>query len=102
MYNPPKDRYLADYPYYKAGRRPSDFVGSKKVHAYAKASIDFQLDLEVDIVWCKYSAEKIIRPLCRNEVIRRADLDVERRWLIGTIQGRGQKTPSHAFTPKRN
>ncbi len=50
MYNPAKDRYLPDYRYYKAGRRPSDFVGAKKIHAYAKATIDAQLELDVDVL----------------------------------------------------
>ena len=53
-------------------------------------------------VRCNYSAEQIMRLLYRNEVIRRADLDIERRLLIYTILASGLKRPSHAFTPKRN
>lgn len=40
--SPANDRFLEEYPYYKPARAAADFIGSKKVAAYAKETIDFQ------------------------------------------------------------
>ena len=41
---PANDRYLGDYPYYSPSRAARDFIGSRKVAAYAKEVIDFQAE----------------------------------------------------------
>lgn len=46
--NPANDRFLPDYPYYKIGRTGADFVGGKKLAAYAKDTLDFELTLRPD------------------------------------------------------
>lgn len=45
---PPRDRYLPEYPHYRAGRVAADFVGAKRLREYAKSTLDFQLELGVD------------------------------------------------------
>jgi len=45
---PPNDRFLPDYPYYKAGRGTGDFVGLKKLTGYVKSTLDFQMGLAPD------------------------------------------------------
>lgn len=50
MYRPAKDRYLPDYPHYQSGLRLSDFVGSKAIRRYVSCAIDYQRDLEVDVL----------------------------------------------------
>jgi len=45
---PPRDRYLPQYPYYKAGRVAADFVGAKRLQQYSKSTLDFQVGLGVD------------------------------------------------------
>jgi hypothetical protein len=47
---PPRDRYLPEYPHYRAGRVAGDFVGAKRLREYAKTTLDFQLQLGVDRV----------------------------------------------------
>lgn len=45
---PPNDRYLTEYPYYKAGRTAADFVRASKLSEYAKETLGFQkVDLEL-------------------------------------------------------
>lgn len=47
--SPPKDRYLPEhYPYYQAGRTASDFIGFRKIRAYAQETLDFQAARDVD------------------------------------------------------
>lgn len=41
---PANDRYLGDYPYYTPARAAKDFIGSRKIAAYAKEVIDFQVE----------------------------------------------------------
>ncbi|MGB8259662.1 MAG: hypothetical protein WCE75_04900 [Terracidiphilus sp.] len=45
---PANDRHLPDYPYYKAARTAADFVGIKKLGAYVKSTLDFELGLQPD------------------------------------------------------
>lgn len=45
---PANDRFLPDYPYYKAGRRAGDFVGAKKLTSYVKSTLDFEMSLAPD------------------------------------------------------
>jgi hypothetical protein len=46
--NPPNDRYLPEYSYYKAGLGPADFIGAKKLSSYCKKAIDFQMEIGAD------------------------------------------------------
>ena len=41
---PANDRFLGDYPYYSPARAAKDFIGSRKIAAYAKDVIDFQAE----------------------------------------------------------
>ena len=43
---PANDRYLPEYPYYKAARTAADFVGFKKLQSYVKNTLDFELGLQ--------------------------------------------------------
>jgi hypothetical protein len=45
---PANDRYLPEYPYYKAARTAADFVGIKKLQSYVKNTLNFELDLQPD------------------------------------------------------
>jgi hypothetical protein len=45
---PPNDRFLPDYPYYKAGRTSADFIGVKKISSHVKTTLDFELALQLD------------------------------------------------------
>ena len=45
---PPNDRFLPEYRYYEAGRSATDFTRASRVAAYAKSTLDFQIDLGVD------------------------------------------------------
>ncbi len=48
MYNPAKSRYLSQYDYYAPGRRPSDFVGARKLQKFVRLTLDAQIPLAVD------------------------------------------------------
>ena len=43
---PANDRYLSEYPYYKASRTAADFVGIKKLESYVKNTLNFELGLK--------------------------------------------------------
>ncbi len=45
---PANDRFLPDYPYYKAGRRAGDFVGGRKLASYVKSTLNFEMGLGPD------------------------------------------------------
>jgi hypothetical protein len=45
---PANDRYLPEYPYYKAARTAADFVGIKKLDSYVKDTLNFELGLQPD------------------------------------------------------
>jgi len=47
--SPPKDRYLPeDYTYYQAGRVARDFTGAAKIERYARETLDFQGNMNLD------------------------------------------------------
>jgi hypothetical protein len=46
--NPANDRFLPDYPFYKAGRTSADFIGVKKISSHVKTTLDFELTLQLD------------------------------------------------------
>jgi hypothetical protein len=46
--SPANDRFLPEYPFYKAGRTAADFIGIKKLASYVKSTLDYQVMLNPD------------------------------------------------------
>jgi hypothetical protein len=45
---PPNDRFLPEYPYYRAGRTSADFIGPKKLNQFAEQTLDLQAGWPLD------------------------------------------------------